>query len=724
MDVVSACPLPVASLLWQPRAGAFVLTVVCKATYTLRPVESPLAPDQDPPNELDDHWNDDERWSLHGVCDLSPFKPRADVFLVGHAHAARGQPVSSLTVRMIVGDVDKSIEVHADRAWTQDAQLLEGPRFTRMPLRYERAGGGLMTSNPVGMRPDARPDSYGRVPVPNLQPPGYHLARPGDAIPPVGLGPIAPAWPGRAAKLYGYAAGWDHRTGLAQPLPQGLDPGFFNVAPPDQQTTELRSDERIVLEYLHPEFERLVTSLSGPSPLAVVERAGAAPQTLFLCCDTLSIDTDRGVCSLVWRGQLRLRAHDEAGRVVIAGAGERPSTGVETLGGGMQPAAAPPIAQLKAGFKKDVLRTMPGVPAGAIKPALPFREASPQEGGAAAAQGTWARTDDEVTRPRIVIRDASGEVLPFVAAAPSGDAPPRAQTLPILRGARPREDGALPWASPEAPPPEAAAPSGEAPRRAPTLPIFAGARPKPLEDGGLPWQTGLRLQTPWAPVLAGDDGPPRVVAPPPDLPAPAEPPAPPPMIGPLATPEMYAASQAPPAADASASPEEPPPATQPVAPPQVEPAAEEITGVRKPSRPTVTSSIAHCATVAARLDGPGADRAAILAAEDLTPAQWDKDHARWLGEIRDELDRGKKKLLSAYDAAYVTALEDRRGPIAVDEYARLSIAAERGKAAAALAELDLPEDAMMRIRRVWLARMVKDPRAAAEVRAAMRAAAE
>src|SRR5262249_49368757 len=151
-----------------------------------------------------------------------PFKPRADVFLVGHAYAPRGQPVAWLTARRIVGDVDKSIEVHADRVWTQEGQLRQGPRFTKMPLRYERAGGGPRTHNPVGRRPDARPDRYGQVPVPNLQPPDDHLAHPEDAVPPIGLGPIAPGWPGRVAKLYGYAAGWDDRTGLARPLPRDL----------------------------------------------------------------------------------------------------------------------------------------------------------------------------------------------------------------------------------------------------------------------------------------------------------------------------------------------------------------------------------------------------------------------------------------------------------------------------------------------------------------------
>ena len=145
MDVVSDCPLQVGSVLWQ-RDGAFTLTVVCKATYTLLPAESPLALEQDVPIELDEYWDDDERRSLHAASDLVPFKRRVDVFLVGYAFAPKGRPVRSLLVRLVVGGIDKRIEVFCDRAFTLDGKLREGDRFTRMPLTWERAAGGPETS--------------------------------------------------------------------------------------------------------------------------------------------------------------------------------------------------------------------------------------------------------------------------------------------------------------------------------------------------------------------------------------------------------------------------------------------------------------------------------------------------------------------------------------------------------------------------------------------------
>src|SRR5436190_1908506 len=89
MDVVSLCPLRASSLPWQSGPGAHVLTVVCKATYEIRSGESRLAAEQEYPNDDENHWNDDPHRSLYSPSDLIPFKPRADVLLVGHAFAPR-----------------------------------------------------------------------------------------------------------------------------------------------------------------------------------------------------------------------------------------------------------------------------------------------------------------------------------------------------------------------------------------------------------------------------------------------------------------------------------------------------------------------------------------------------------------------------------------------------------------------------------------------------------
>jgi hypothetical protein len=314
MDVVSAPPLRASSILWQGTTR--VLTVVCKVTFALAPGESTLAADPEGIHEHDTHEGDDPAKSIVAPSDLVPFKGRADVILVGNAFAPRGEPVRSLVARMIVGELDKAIEVQHDRAWGHEGALHEGSRFTSMPLAYERAAGGPDTSNPVGVRVDARPNTYGMVALPNLQPPGLQISTRTDVIPPVGFGPIAPMWPSRREKLGRHAATWSPRSWNQTPLPRDIEPAYFNSAPRDQQIDELRIDERIILENLHPEVPRLVTRLPGVRPRAFVDVGNRSPQPeVALLCETLWIDTARSICTLTFRGHLE--NPPPSGRVII-----------------------------------------------------------------------------------------------------------------------------------------------------------------------------------------------------------------------------------------------------------------------------------------------------------------------------------------------------------------------------------------------------------------------
>src|SRR5690349_15646216 len=147
MEVVSVSPLPVSSVLWQHRPGGWTLTVIAKATFQLQQGISRFAEQQESIVEEDNHWHDDPGRSLFAASDLVPVKPRADVTLVGSAYAPHGQPVNSLFARLVVGELDKSIEVMKDRTMGPDGAITEEGRFARMPLLYERAGGGPDTSN-------------------------------------------------------------------------------------------------------------------------------------------------------------------------------------------------------------------------------------------------------------------------------------------------------------------------------------------------------------------------------------------------------------------------------------------------------------------------------------------------------------------------------------------------------------------------------------------------
>lgn len=329
MDIRTLGILPTSSVRWQNRTNTWALTLICKATFRLLPDESPLAPDQEPITEEDGFWNDDPSRSIYAPTDTVPFKVRVDVLLVGSAFAPSKQPVQSLSARLVAGDIDKSIEVVGDRT-VRDAQGRASPAtpFLKMPLRYERARGGPNTINPVGVRVDT-PFSPG-APLPNLYISKRGLPEPSHPIAPIGFGPISASWPERRKKLGAALGAWPFPGWNEKPMPPGLDPSFFNMAPSDQTLEALRSSQLIVLENLHPEHPKLVTTLAEISPKALIDRPGAPQETIDLKADTLWIDTDRGLCTLTWRVPVSLKHKDEPLRITLITA-DPPNTDEDDL---------------------------------------------------------------------------------------------------------------------------------------------------------------------------------------------------------------------------------------------------------------------------------------------------------------------------------------------------------------------------------------------------------
>jgi len=319
----SNAELPLATLLWQPRLSSWLVTIVCKATFKLEQKQLTLASAHEPVFTADAFWDDDENRSLSTASELVPSKPKADVIVVGSAFAPDGRPVRSLVVRLGFETIDKSVEIVTDRSVGPDGTVYQGPRFARMPLIYERAAGGPGTWNPVGVRKNNR-DAYGRSALPNLTQVGK-----GDdvsAMPePIGLGPIAANWPERAEKLGAAFAG---RAWKNEPLPEGLDLGFFNMAPPDQQVDAIPEDAPLLLENLHREHAMLRTKLPGIRPrVTVTRRAGSERPAMR--ADTLWIDTDRALVSVTWRGHFSLEHQTETYRVTAEA--ERPRESWRTV---------------------------------------------------------------------------------------------------------------------------------------------------------------------------------------------------------------------------------------------------------------------------------------------------------------------------------------------------------------------------------------------------------
>lgn len=281
------------SLLWR-HDGRLHLTLVVKAAFVMQH-GGPMALAQPPTlSRGERHRDDDPTQSLHVGSDLVPHKPRADVWLTGHAYAPAGRPSSVVVTRLALfrkqaALLDKTLNAYGDRP-TRDAP----PRpFDRMPITYERSFGGIDDDhNPVGVGGDERPL------LPNIVDP----ANPERGA---GYGPISRYW--RVRRRDVTPAVRRRLEGRIAEIPDGFDWSYFQAAPRDQRIDELNGDEWLVLDGMHPTLRRIQTRLPKVRALArIADPQNPEGQALALRADTLAVDVERGSCTVAWRGSIAL----------------------------------------------------------------------------------------------------------------------------------------------------------------------------------------------------------------------------------------------------------------------------------------------------------------------------------------------------------------------------------------------------------------------------------
>lgn len=343
VDIVALNPVSCGALLWR-IGGVLRVTILVKATFALGADGDAdlVAPE---PVEREDRFHDDDpSRSLRSASDAAPYLPGAGVVLTGHAHApgATG-PVIGLSARLALFRdrllLDKTIRVFGDPT---PGSIAPTP-FQRMPLVYERAAGGPSHPwNPVGVSEAGEgaldPAMGARRARPNL-------VNPASPHRPACFGPIAPHWALRARLFNGFEPGATRRSAQrgspgADPaaagraavlhIPEDFDFRAFNPAPFDQQIPFLQGDECILLENLSAERALVWTRLPSARARARRYRVDAAQaggsQEIPLTADTLAIDGDRQIASLVWRGNFAMESEEALQDI-------RLFAGVETLKG-------------------------------------------------------------------------------------------------------------------------------------------------------------------------------------------------------------------------------------------------------------------------------------------------------------------------------------------------------------------------------------------------------
>lgn len=430
-----ATPVPAAigTVLWHLN-DALRLTVVMKASFAISP-GAPLEPSEpDALRTADVHHKNQPLAHITSASDRVPVKPAVDVTLLGHAYAPAGAPAAEMKARFALvqkgaAAIDKSVRVLGERAGRDDA-----PRpFTRMPIVYERAFGGLGAPvNPIGI-------GAGDDEQPNILDPANPWA-------PAGFGPIASAWPLRHKRL-----GDVPQRNVDAPvieLPAGFGFAYFQSAPQDQQIPELDPTATIVLEGLHPTSPRMEISLPGARGVGAVygldDADPDAPAPLAFRADGLHVDADRWIATVTFRAIVALRERAQVGRLLVAagvGLGERLPSVPARRPSSEAPAASAPAAPMAAPVAPSPTGTLEL--SGGVEPiSLPFGAAgATMPIDAAPAATTLAPSLATTPAPAPV---TLGQLLAPIAAPPpsNASAAPFFHDISKLRGT----DGVVPRA--------------------------------------------------------------------------------------------------------------------------------------------------------------------------------------------------------------------------------------------------------------------------------------
>ncbi len=311
------------------REGKPALAVIVKATFSVgeggvvAPAEKPL------PIAFGDEPRSAGKFpTLLWESDVTLFKPRCDVVLVGQAHAPGEKPASQVDVALRVGSLVKVLRVFGDRKWVCEGNKLTSAMtspipFETMELGPERAFGGMdarsgstCAENPAGIGyfDQEVVEDPEKTFLPNVEDPGNLIRHWKDHPRPAGLGVVGKGCRPRLDSLGTYDGKWEKER---SPLPPfDFRPDFFNAAQPDLQVEGyLKGDEEVELVNLTSDG-RLRFRLPGFRPAVSVTRADIerlgwdAPESkenVEMRLDTLVLVPDAKLFFLVWRGSCPMR---------------------------------------------------------------------------------------------------------------------------------------------------------------------------------------------------------------------------------------------------------------------------------------------------------------------------------------------------------------------------------------------------------------------------------
>jgi hypothetical protein len=331
MKLNNPTPFEVTAIPLMGSGDRSMMTVIAKATYTIRPDGIDLSTEQTPIAFGDHFYARDQGGGILYESDIVPFKLRADIVLSGSAYAPEGRAADWIDASLKVGDHQKTLRVFGKRLWNYTGIFSRKYRITQTqpllhcPITYQDAFGGVdvttgefCAKNPTGkgffsLKTN---EKLAGKPLPSIEDPYNQIKSVYDHPDPVGFGFYNRAWVPRSEYAGTYDDKW--RKIRRSRYPEDFDFRYFNGAHPDLQVDGyLRGDEVVELKNLtrdgYAEFN--LPAVRPTCHIRGSHRKGEKHIKMNL--DTLFLEPDKSSFCMVWRGAIALTELADADMLMI-----------------------------------------------------------------------------------------------------------------------------------------------------------------------------------------------------------------------------------------------------------------------------------------------------------------------------------------------------------------------------------------------------------------------
>jgi len=318
MNLTNASAFPCFIFEAYGQRDELLNVVFCRGTFDLQADgKLSIAAKQQPVVLADQYRIEPLVSSVQVDTDLVPHKFAADITLNAIAHAPHGQPATTWSVGVRVGNLSHSLRVTGPRRWVYS--LLTGWQLSRpeptlsVPLHYEYAFGGryqktdkepeeiVFEQNPVG-RGFAHPrysDRQHSIAAPQIELPHEPIKEFGKTYEPAGFGPIAKHWLPRRTLCGTADQHWKETRWPLRPL--DFDFRYYNSAPASLiYPGYLQGDEPVQLTGLHPDGD-ICFDLPGIALTLFALDRNRQITLGSMRLDTLHIDTVVNQVYSTWR---------------------------------------------------------------------------------------------------------------------------------------------------------------------------------------------------------------------------------------------------------------------------------------------------------------------------------------------------------------------------------------------------------------------------------------